>query len=62
MPVGCEKHYLEVEVSDGDTAACFTQSRVALLVIRVGYEDVPFPINHVWVEVVWTTWVIDIVP
>ena len=53
---------LKVEVSDGDTAACFTQCRVALLVIWVGYEYVPFPVNHVWVKVVWTTRVIDIVP
>ena len=53
---------LEVEVSDGYATTSFSQSGVALLVIRVGYENVPFSINHVWVEIVWTTWVIDIVP
>ena len=49
-------------MSDGDTAACFTQSGIALLVIRVGYEDVPFSINHVRVEVVGAARVVDIVP
>ena len=53
---------LEVEVSNGYATACFTQSRVALLVIWVRYEDVPFTVNHVWVEIVWTAWMVDIVP
>ena len=53
---------LEVEVSNGDATTCFTQSRVALLVVWVGYEDVSFSIDHVWIEVVRAARMVDIVP
>ena len=59
---GARSASLKVEVSDGHTTAGFTQSRIALLVIRVGYENVPFSIDHVRVEVVRTTWMVDVVP
>ena len=44
----------EIEVRDGDAATRLTGPDVALVVVRIGDEDVPLAVHHVGVEVVRT--------
>ena len=49
-------------MSDGDAPTCFANGIVAIVVVGVGHEHVPLAIDHVRVEVVWASGVIDVVP
>ena len=47
---------------DCNAPACVSLADITLLVIRIGYEDVPLVIDHVCVQVVRATGMIGIIP
>ena len=49
-------------MGNGDASTGFSNSVLALLIIWIGNEQIPFSINHVCVQIVRACWVICIVP
>ena len=53
---------IEIEMGDGDATTSIPLSDVALGVIGIGYQDVPFFINHLCVEIVGSAGMIEVIP
>ena len=52
----------KIHVRNCYTTTSFTDGIIAFLIIRISNKYVPFPINHVSVDIVWTAWMVNIIP